>query len=112
MQTDTLNLFKPRYTTRTDTKYLATRKRVLSSETNPWFFRGSVGEGVGGPHVGTGHIWPMAIMMRALTSTDDAEIIQCLTILKNTTGGTLFMHESFDRNNAFYPHYTRQWFSW
>jgi meiotically up-regulated gene 157 (Mug157) protein len=33
-------------------------------------------------------------MVRALTSNDDQEIMQCLEILKNSTAGTGFMHES------------------
>jgi hypothetical protein len=33
---------------------------IHTQGTNPWFFVGVAGEGIGGPHVGTGHIWPMA----------------------------------------------------
>src|SRR4051812_37125851 len=35
----------------TDPVYLNTRKFVLS-ESNPFFFKGKAGEGIGGPHVG------------------------------------------------------------
>jgi len=49
---------------------------VLSNTTNPWYFEGTAGKGVGGPHVGTGHIWPMSIIMRALTSDDEPEIAE------------------------------------
>ena len=48
------------------------------SDTNPWFFSGKAGEGIGGPHVGEGQIWPMSLTIRALSasgsSTDDATI--------------------------------------
>lgn len=52
---------------RNDPIYKNTRKFVLS-EYNPYFFKGEAGEGIGGPHVGPGYIWPMSIIMRAYTS--------------------------------------------
>ena len=56
-----------------DPIYKNTRKFVWS-ESNPYFFKGEAGEGIGGPHVGIDMVWPMSIMMKAFTSTDDAEI--------------------------------------
>jgi hypothetical protein len=79
-------------------------------EGNPYFFRGTAAEGVGGPHAGLNMIWPMSIIMRALTSTDDAEIRQCLRWLRNTTAGTGFMHESFQKDDP--QVFTRAWFAW
>lgn len=93
----------------TDTTYIATRKFVLS-ETNPYFFRGSAAEGIGGPHIGQDMIWPMAITMRALTTEDDKEQLQCLAWLKSTHAGTGFMHESFNKDNP--AKFTREWFAW
>ena len=55
---------------RTDPIYENTRRFVWSTE-NPYFWRGAAGEGIGGPHIGVEMIWPMSIMMRAFTSTDD-----------------------------------------
>jgi uncharacterized protein len=92
-----------------DPLYRRTRQFV-QSEANPYFFRGSAAEGVGGPHVGLNMIWPMSIIMRALTSTDDAEIRQCLRWLRNTTAGTGFMHESFQKDDP--KTFTRPWFAW
>ena len=92
-----------------DPIYQNTRRFVLS-EDNPYFFRGSAGEGIGGPHCGYDMVWPMSIMMRAFTSTDDREIQQCLQMLVDTDAGTGFMHESFNKNNA--SDYTRPWFAW
>jgi uncharacterized protein len=92
-----------------DPVYRRTRARVWS-EANPYFFAGSAAEGIGGPHEGLAMIWPMSIMMRALTSTSDDEIRQCLTWLKNTDAGTGFMHESFHKDDA--KHFTRPWFAW
>jgi hypothetical protein len=50
------------------------------SERNPFFFKGAKGEGIGGPHCGPNMIWPMSIIVRALTSDDDDEISQCLEV--------------------------------
>ncbi|MBC7492795.1 MAG: glycoside hydrolase family 125 protein, partial [Novosphingobium sp.] len=80
------------------------------SGRNPYFFRGKGGEGIGGPHAGLGMIWPMSIILRAMTSDDDAVIRTCLKILKVTHAGTGFMHESFAADD--YNRYTRPWFGW
>ncbi len=85
-------------------------RRFVWSEDNPYFFRGRVGEGIGGPHIGHDMVWPMSIMMRAFTSQDDREIAQCLQMLVDTDNGTGFMHESFNKDDA--ANYTRSWFAW
>ena len=92
-----------------DPVYQNTR-RFVWSEDNPYFFRGKVGEGIGGPHIGHDMVWPMSIMMRAFTSRDDNEITQCLQMLVDTDNGTGFMHESFHKDDA--SKYTRSWFAW
>ncbi|MCR4853375.1 MAG: glycoside hydrolase family 125 protein [Prevotella sp.] len=92
-----------------DTIYQNTRRFVLS-EDNPYFFCGSAAEGIGGPHIGPGYIWPMSIIMRALTSQDEKEMKKCLDWLQHTDGGTGFMHESFDKDHP--EKYTRKWFAW
>jgi meiotically up-regulated gene 157 (Mug157) protein/transglutaminase-like putative cysteine protease len=92
-----------------DPIYRNTRKMVLS-EDNPFFFKGKVAEGIGGPHVGQDMIWPMAIIMRALTSTDDKEIATCIQQLKTSHAGTGFMHETFNKDNA--SNFSRSWFAW
>ena len=94
---------------RTDPVYENTR-RFVWSEDNPYFWRGAAGEGIGGPHIGVEMIWPMSIMMRAFTSTDDAEIRDCICQLITTDAGTGFMHVSFSRHDA--GDYTRGWFAW
>lgn len=92
-----------------DPVYQRTRRLVLS-EDNPYFFKGTAAEGIGGPHEGLNMIWPMALIAQALTSIDDAEIRQCLHWLKTTHAGTGFMHESFDKDNP--AKFTRAWFAW
>lgn len=92
-----------------DAVYQRTRRLVLS-EDNPYFFKGSAAQGIGGPHEGLNMIWPMALIAQAMTSSDEAEIRQCLHWLKTTHAGTGFMHESFDKDNP--AKYTRAWFAW
>ena len=85
-------------------------RRFVWSESNPYFFRGKVAEGIGGPHIGYDMAWPMSIMMKAFTSQDDAEIKWCVETLIKTDAGTGFMHESFNVDNP--DKYTRSWFAW
>jgi len=92
-----------------DPLYQSTRKFVLST-SNPYFFRGKAAEGIGGPHVGLGYIWPMSIIIRAITSTNEGEITTCLKWLKHTHADTGFMHESFNKDNP--ADFTRKWFAW
>ena len=74
------------------------------------FVTGTAAEGIGGPHIGADMIWPMSLIMRALTSDDDAEIKRCVETLVNTDGGTGFMHESFHKDDP--SNFTRPWFAW
>ena len=92
-----------------DPLYQRTRAFVLS-RSNPYFFEGTAAQGTGGPHIGLNMVWPMGITLRALTSTQDAEIRQCLRWLRDTTAGTGFMHESFDKDDP--AKFTRPWFAW
>ena len=92
-----------------DPVYQNTRRLVLSA-SNPYFFKGKAGEGIGGPHIGFDYIWPMSLIMRATTSSDEKEIRYCLETLRDTDGGTGFMHESFHKDDP--SKYTRSWFAW
>lgn len=92
-----------------DPVYKNTRKFILSSN-NPYFFKGTAAEGVGGPHIGPDMIWPMAITMQGLTSVSDAEIKKCIAMLKSTHAGKGFMHESFHKDDP--KNFTRSWFAW
>lgn len=85
-------------------------RRFVWSESNPYFFKGTAGEGIGGPHIGYDMVWPMSIMMKAFTSQDDQEIKKCIEMLMTTDAGTGFMHESFNKDNP--EDFTRSWFAW
>jgi uncharacterized protein len=89
--------------------YENTRRMVLS-ESNPFFFKGKAGEGIGGPHVGLNMIWPISIIIRGLTSHDSQEIAACLKLLQHSHAGTGFMHESFHKDDV--SKFTRSWFAW
>ncbi|MFT4204832.1 MAG: glycoside hydrolase family 125 protein [Chitinophagaceae bacterium] len=92
-----------------DTIYQNTRKFVWSS-ANPFFYKGTAAEGIGGPHVGKDMIWPMSLVIRGLTSNDDTEIKYSIAALKSTHAGTGLMHESFNKDNP--AKFTRSWFAW
>jgi hypothetical protein len=92
-----------------DPLYRRTR-RFLLSEWNPWYLKGTAAEGAGSPHTGKTHIWPMGIILRALTSDDVQEIRMCLHLLKTTDADTGFMHESFHKDNP--KDFSRHWFAW
>jgi meiotically up-regulated gene 157 (Mug157) protein len=92
-----------------DPIYQNTRKLLLS-EYNPFFFKGTAAEGIGGPHIGKDMVWPLSLIARGLTSTSDAEIKYCIQTLQKTHGDTGFMHESFHKNNP--AKFTRSWFAW
>ena len=85
-------------------------RRFVWSDSNPYFCKGTAGEGIGGPHVAYDMVWPMSIMMKAFTSQDDDEIKECVRMLMNTDAGTGFMHESFHKDNP--KNFTRAWFAW
>ena len=85
-------------------------RRFVWSDSNPWFWRGGAGEGIGGPHIGTEMIWPMSIMMKAFTAETDDEIRDCIVQLLRTDADTGFIHESFSRHDA--SNFTREWFAW
>ena len=92
-----------------DKIYQNTRKFVLSTD-NPYFYKGTAGEGIGGPHIGHDMVWPMSLSMRGLTSDNDEEIRWCIESLRKTHGGTGFMHESFHKDDP--TNFTRAWFAW
>lgn len=92
-----------------DPVYQHTRRLILS-DANPYYCQGTAANGPGGPHVGMNMIWPLGLIVEGLTSTNPAEIRQCLTTLQRTHAGTGFMHEAFNKDNP--DEFTRPWFAW
>ena len=89
--------------------YKNTRRFVLSGE-NPYYNEGALAKGVGSPHTPEGYIWPIALCVQAMTSSDTAEIASLLKTLMTTHAGTGFMHESFHPVRP--DQFTRSWFAW
>ncbi|MCU0376727.1 MAG: glycoside hydrolase family 125 protein [Bacteroidales bacterium] len=94
---------------RSDPLYLRTRNFVLS-KSNPYYFSGIMGHGVGSPHTGINRIWPIAITVKALTANNDYDVVASLKMLQSTHAGTGFMHESFMKDDP--TQFTRKWFAW
>jgi meiotically up-regulated gene 157 (Mug157) protein len=97
------------FCTKDDPLYLRTRAAVLSAR-NPYYYEGRVLHGVGSPHSGLNTIWPISLMIQALTSTDDTEIRACLGELKAAAAPRGFMNESVGKDDA--TIFTRSWFAW
>ncbi|ESQ89680.1 hypothetical protein ABAC460_12490 [Asticcacaulis sp. AC460] len=92
-----------------DPLYRRTRAAVLSTR-NPYYYEGKVLRGIGSPHSGLNTVWPISLMIQALTSTDDAEITRCLAGLKAAAAPRGFMNESVGKDDA--AIFTRSWFAW
>ncbi|MEU5383790.1 glycoside hydrolase family 125 protein [Kitasatospora cineracea] len=92
-----------------DPLYLRTREAVLGP-ANPWFFQGRAARGIGSPHTPEGFVWPIALAVQGLTSTDRDEKLRLLELLAATDGGTGLMHESFHADDP--ARFTRPWFGW
>lgn len=97
------------YCDASDPVYRATRA-MLFSDDNPWYFSGKFADGIGSLHTVPGHVWPLAIIMRGLTSTDPAEMQTTLRHLIASDGDTGFMHEAFDKDDQ--TKFSRPWFAW
>jgi len=97
------------YVSGRDAVYRDTRKFVLS-ERNPYFYRGKYAQGIGSPHTPHNYIWPLSLVMEALTSSDQDEIKRVLGYIAASDIGDHRLHESF---NADWPEaYTRDDFAW
>lgn len=97
------------YRGKDDPIYRNTRNFILSSH-NKYYYRGKCASGVGSPHTPDGFIWHIGLIMQALTSSDEKEIVDIIDILGSTDAGTEFMHESFNADN--HDEFTRSWFAW
>lgn len=93
-----------------DPVYLATRQLALS-QLNPFYASGKYAAGLTSPHTGVlNRVWPIAIIMEAMTTSNSSEIITCLEHLRQLHAGTFFMHESVNVDDP--ASFTRPWFAW
>ncbi|MBC5810854.1 MAG: glycoside hydrolase family 125 protein [Candidatus Eremiobacteraeota bacterium] len=97
------------YLSNDDRAYQATRQFVLSKR-NPYYYTGKYASGVGSPHTPRGNVWPLALVVQALTSSDPKEYDRVMGYIANSDVGDHRLHESF---NANWPEsYTRDDFAW
>lgn len=85
-----LSLPKFGFVPKDDEIYLNTRKYILSSDWNPYYFEGQY-SGIGSPHTGLLNVWHMAQAMQGMTSNNETEIYNILWLLRNSTNSTGFM---------------------
>ncbi|KAF4219665.1 hypothetical protein CNMCM5878_002724 [Aspergillus fumigatiaffinis] len=97
------------YVDEKDHVYRNTRKMILDKTGNPYYLTGSAFHGVGGPHIGLQNAWPMSLLVQAMTSDSEAEITECINLVRNSSLLGL-VHESINVNNI--KEYTRPWFAW
>ena len=79
--------------------YRNTRNYVLST-FNPYYFVGTYGKGVGSPHTQNSWIWPLAIIMQALTSRNEQETQELMAYLNNLDNDMHYVHESVNPNES------------
>lgn len=92
-----------------DPVYHNTRRMLLEKIGNPYYLEGKGFKGIGGPHIGLENAWPMSLLLQAMTTDDDSEIKESLTlVLKASRLG--LVHESISVNRI--QEYTRSWFAW
>jgi meiotically up-regulated gene 157 (Mug157) protein len=92
-----------------DGVYQNTRRFALS-DRNPYYYQGKFASGIGSPHTPHGYVWPLSLIVQALTSTDPAEVSRVMGYIAASDVGDHRLHESF---NADWPEsFTRDDFAW
>eukprot|EP00038_Savillea_parva_P009771 m.185743 g.185743 ORF g.185743 m.185743 type:complete len:651 (+) comp16548_c0_seq1:100-2052(+) len=113
------------YVPTSDPVYQSTRRLLLSNLTNPYFygcghhndgcgFLGGIGSEDASGNAGLGRVWALSLCTRLLTVDGDtpeadAERLAILTTLRESSGGTGLMHESYWFEDT--SVYTRFWFA-
>jgi meiotically up-regulated gene 157 (Mug157) protein len=113
------------YVDAADPVYQATRRLLLSNITNPYFygcghpndgcgFLGGIGSEDASGNAGLGRVWALSLCTRLLTvagdsAESDAERLAILETIKEASGGTGLMHESYWFEDS--SVYTRFWFA-
>lgn len=92
-----------------DPVYQSTRSFILS-ESNPYYFKGSAGAGIGSPHTGEKTIWPLSIAMQGLTAQTLEEQASSIEAIAKSHADSQLIHESFNCNDS--SCFTREEFGW
>ena len=85
-------------------------RRYMLSDANPYYYRGKAITGIGSPHTPKDYVWPLSLIVQALTSKDEEEIRTCVKMVASSTGGTHYIHEGIHKDDD--RVYTRPWFAW
>ena len=93
-----------------DKKLYENTRAYMLSKSNPYYFEGSAITGIGSPHTPDGYVWPLSLIVQAMTSNDAEEIRNCVSMIAHSTGGTHYIHESVQKDND--KVFTRPWFAW
>ncbi|MBD5635898.1 MAG: glycoside hydrolase family 125 protein [Candidatus Eremiobacteraeota bacterium] len=97
------------YLSASDPVYQNTRRFALS-DRNPYYYQGKYASGIGSPHTPHGYIWPLSLIVQALTAKDPAEVQRVMGYIAASDVGDHRLHESF---NSDWPEaFTRDDFAW
>ena len=113
------------FVSRSDPVYQNTRRMILQKRGNPYYLEGEEFSGIGGPHIGLRHAWPMSRLVQAMTSDNETEILDSIAAVKNSSRLGL-VHESVnvelitDYTSKCNPesrtlpltHWKGSWFAW
>ena len=92
-----------------DALYLKTRARILSRK-NPFYFSGTRLSGVGSPHTPKDMVWPLALIVQAITSTLQTDFDSSISNLISSDFGITGLHESVNVDDP--SKFTRSDFGW
>ena len=93
-----------------DEKLYQNTRAYMLSRSNPYFYEGKAITGIGSPHTPEGYVWPLSLIIQAMTSTDAEEIKRCVSMVASSTGGTYYIHEGVQKDDD--TIFTRPWFAW
>jgi len=92
-----------------DALYKNTGAFILSSD-NPDYHAGTIAQGIGSQHTHNNYVWPLSLIMKAMTSQSAAEKQKLIGEILASDPGDHRLHESFDPNNP--KKFTRADFGW
>jgi hypothetical protein len=90
--------------------YNTTRARILSRDTNGFYFVGGELHGLGSPHTEVNFVWPLATAVDALTTADAGRQAELLGLLLKMAASNGLMHESVHVDET--SHFSRPEFGW
>ena len=94
----------------TDEEIYKNTRAFILSEKNPYYFKGKCLTGVGSPHTPKNYVWPLSLIIQALTTDDEDEVRSLVDMIVANTDGTGYIHEGVDKDDP--SVYTRPWFAW